>query len=153
MFHSPLTCCLHPSSRELCHDYMSMGVSASLLAQTFSILMRQLVDILTALTSHLHPPTPPDVLPTMDGEPEALRDYLWAELHGVWVWLFTQVDMVECQVRVGNAMESSVQPQGERHVCLLLCVTTCLNLNLQPGQRRPVKLWTLVGTSWRISCL
>lgn len=91
-----------------------MGMSACLLAQTFSLLVRQLVDVLSALTSHLQPPTPPYVLPTLDREPESLQQHVWEELHRVWAWLFAQMDVVECQVRLGNALEGRVKPQGEK---------------------------------------
>ena len=87
-------------------------MSSTLLAQTFSLLVRQLADIMEAVQEHLHSPTPPSTLPTLEGEPESLAEFMWAELHEVWVWLFSQLDTVECQIRLGTSVEGKVSDRG-----------------------------------------
>ena len=85
-----------------------MGMSASLLSQTFSILVRQLAETVDNLWDIIHSPTPPDVLPVLDSDPKELYDFLWAELEEVWVWLFNCMDMLQSQLKFGSAVNRKV---------------------------------------------
>lgn len=86
-----------------------MGTSASLLAQTFSILVRQLAETVDSLWDMVHAPTPPDMLPVADSDPNTLYDFVWAELDEVWVWLFNCMDMLQSQLKFGSAINRKVR--------------------------------------------
>ena len=80
-----------------------MGSSMSLLAKTFGLLTRQLADTLDSTWDTVNIPTPPYVLPVQDADPAQLYEYVWAELHEVWEWLFKSMDVLESQLRFGTA--------------------------------------------------
>lgn len=80
-----------------------MGASASLLAKTFGLLIRQLTDTLDSTWDLVNIPTPPYVLPVQDSDPSQLYRYVWEELHEVWEWLFKSMDSLESQLRFGTA--------------------------------------------------
>ncbi len=80
-----------------------MGASASLLAKTFSLLIRQLADTLNSTWDMVDTPTPPYVLPVMDSDPKNLYHYVWEGLEEVWGWLFKSMDVLESQLRFGTA--------------------------------------------------
>ena len=71
------------------------------------------MDVLSALALHLLPPTPPYTLPTLEGEPERMIDYVWRELHSVWAWVFAEMDCIERHVSLGNKMEGKLQSRGK----------------------------------------
>ena len=80
-----------------------MGASASLLAKTFSLLIRQLADTLNSTWDMVDTPTPPYVLPVGDSDPNDLYEYVWEGLEEVWAWLFQSMDILESQLRFGTA--------------------------------------------------
>lgn len=100
--------CLHPFPSREC---INMGTSASLLAQTFSLLVRQTADCLERCWDLLHSPTPPCVLPVREEDPGELYGWVWGELEGVWMWLVSAMDELESQLCLGNAVSRKI-PKG-----------------------------------------
>ena len=82
-----------------------MGVSASLLAQVFSLLVRQVAEVLEGAWQLVHSPTPPYVLPMGEEDPVNLSEFVWNELNGVWTWLVGALDVVECQLGLGEELD------------------------------------------------
>ena len=85
-----------------------MGKSSTLLAQIFSLLIRQLAETLDNIYEVSNCPTPPYVLPALSNDPTDLYKFVWAELEEVWVWLFNSMDMLESQLRFGSSMSRKV---------------------------------------------
>ena len=97
-----------------------MGVSAALLAKTFSLLIRQLTDTLDSTWDLVNTPTPPYVLPVQEADPKHFYHYVWEEFHQVWVWLFDCMDMLESQLRFGTATCRKVFEDNQ-----ILCGSMC----------------------------
>ena len=87
---------------------LNMGKSSTLLAQVFSLLIRQLTETLDNIYEVVNCPTPPYVLPALATDPADLYKFVWAELEEVWVWLFNSMDMLESQLRFGSSMSRKV---------------------------------------------
>lgn len=87
---------------------LSVGKSSTLLAQVFSLLIRQLAETLDYIYEVVDCPTPPYVLPGLSNDPADLYKFVWAELEEVWVWLFNCMDMLESQLRFGSSMSRKV---------------------------------------------
>lgn len=97
--------------RDSRHDsLLSMGKSSTLLAQIFSLLIRQLAETLDNIYEVSNCPTPPYVLPALGTDPADLYKFVWAELEEVWVWLFNSMDMLESQLRFGSSVSRKVIP-------------------------------------------
>ena len=95
--------------RDSRHDsLLSMGKSSTLLAQIFSLLIRQLAETLDNIYEVSNCPTPPYVLPALGTDPTDLYKFVWAELEEVWVWLFNSMDMLESQLRFGSSVSRKV---------------------------------------------
>lgn len=120
--------CLHPFPSREC---INMGTSASLLAQTFSLLVRQTADCLERCWDLLHSPTPPCVLPVREEDPGELYGWVWGELEGVWMWLVSAMDELESQLCLGNAVSRKI-PKGTviiRTNCSLLYYVCSISLH------------------------
>lgn len=103
--------CVITVFRDCRHDsLLSMGKSSTLLAQIFSLLIRQLAETLDNIYEVSNCPTPPYVLPALSTDPIDLYKFVWAELEEVWVWLFNSMDMLESQLRFGSSMSRKVIP-------------------------------------------
>lgn len=83
-----------------------MRVSASLLGQAFSLLMRIVVELMQALP--LDGPHPPFVLPSLSSDEERIHEQLWSALEPVWTWLSTVMDSTEAQLRLGCSLSGGV---------------------------------------------
>ena len=99
-----------------------MGKSSTLLAQIFSLLIRQLAETLDNIHEVVNCPTPPYVLPALTTDPTDLYDYVWAELEEVWMWLFNSMDMLESQLQFG----ASVNRKRKVILCVCVCVCVCI---------------------------
>ena len=53
-----------------------MGVSSALLAKTFSLLVRQLAEVLEGARALVGMPTPPSTLPIMESDPQVRGKHL-----------------------------------------------------------------------------
>ena len=81
---------------------VSSRVTANLLGQAFSLLMRLVVELLQTLPSE--GPHPPFVLPTLPADEERIHEELWTVLKPVWEWLSTVMDSTEAQLRLGCSL-------------------------------------------------
>ncbi len=86
-----------------------MGMSASLLSQTFCLLLRQLAETLDPLWDKCSAPSPPDTLHVSEGEPRELYDFVWEELQDVWTWLFNCLDVLQSQLSFGSIVSKKVR--------------------------------------------
>ncbi|CAI8024034.1 E3 ubiquitin-protein ligase UBR5 [Geodia barretti] len=80
----------------------SVGTSASLLAQTFSLIIRQIAVVLETTFDIRELPVPSFQLSVSHGDSDMLTLQVWARLEPVLVWLATNMDSVEVLVRRGN---------------------------------------------------
>lgn len=80
----------------------SVGSSASLLAQTFSLIVRQIAVVLETTYDIQELPVPSFQVPVSRGNPDTLASQVWGRLEPVWAWLATNLDSVEVLVRRGN---------------------------------------------------
>ena len=114
------------SLRDSRHDsLLSMGKSSTLLAQIFSLLIRQLAETLDNIYEVSNCPTPPYVLPALSTDPADLYKFVWAELEEVWVWLFNSMDMLESQLRFGSSVSRKVPGLVVCLCTLTLRICTC----------------------------
>ena len=90
-----------------------MAKSSALLAQTFSLLVHRVAQVMERAWALIDAPTPPYVLPVLDSDPAHLLAWVWAELEPVWVWLVRNMDQLEHQVEMGNAMQRRGVAKGE----------------------------------------
>ena len=91
----------------------SMASSCSLLAQAFSLIVRQIAVVFETTFDPLGCPVQPFQLPLSTCDLEALVRRVWAELDPVWVWLATNMDMVEAQVRHGDSVSQKAPFRSE----------------------------------------
>ena len=97
------------SSPSVHRDVQSMGMSASLLSQTFCLLLRQLAETLDPLWDKCSAPSLPDTLHVSEGEPKDLYDFVWEELQDVWTWLFNCLDVLQSQLSFGSIVSKKVR--------------------------------------------
>ena len=110
--------CVLTSTLSLCRDLLSMGMSTSLLSQTFSLLIRQLAETMDSLWDRTHCHTPSDMLSVSDPEPRELYTLVWAELEEVWAWLLQCMDMLQSQLEFGSVVSKKVGHSGFGCVCV-----------------------------------
>ena len=92
-------------------DPLNMNTSAAMLAQIFSMLVRQASDLVMSIGGLLHSPTPPFVLPVMEGDASHLASLLWTDLAFIWQWLAATMDSTEALVRLGCALSGKSSQQ------------------------------------------
>lgn len=85
-----------------------MGVSSSLLSQTFSLLLHQLALTLDPLWEFNRFDRAPPALPVPRDQPKELYDFVWAELNDVWEWLFNCLDLLQTQLSFGSSVSKKV---------------------------------------------
>lgn len=87
------------------HSEFASNNSATLLSKAFERLLREV----TSLLAMKEKPRLPGKVP-VDSTHEAL---VWDQLQGIWRWLSSVMDTMECQLRTGEAvLSSSVAQQG-----------------------------------------
>lgn len=86
----------------LCKSARSVGSSSSLLAQSFSLIVRQIAVVLETTFDIRDCPVPSFPLPVSTAEPEALAEQVWVRLDPVWAWLVNNLVSVEVQILHGN---------------------------------------------------
>ena len=101
------TCTHIPTCHTHRRDCVSVTVSSSLVAQGFSILVRQVADLLQGLPLLISSPTPPFVLPLREEDPSVLTEQVWRELGFVWSWLGSVMDSTETQLRTGRQLANA----------------------------------------------
>lgn len=90
-----------------------MGTSASLLAQSFSLIVRQIAVVLETTFEIKARPVPSFQLPISTADPETLAQLVWIQLDPVWVWLVTNLDAIEVQIRHGNDVSQKAPFKSE----------------------------------------
>jgi hypothetical protein len=100
-------------SRSSRRSARSVGTSAALLAQTFSLIIRQIAVVLETTFDIRDCPVPSFQLPISTDDPETLSQRVWSQLHPVWVWLAANLDSVEVQIRRGNDVSQRAPFRGE----------------------------------------
>ena len=90
-----------------------MSTTASSLARTFGILVRQISDLLAVLTDYSR--LAPTLQRTLDiGYQESLNLQLMIEqlMKPNWDWLMTVLDSTEAQLRFGSALAGATDPSS-----------------------------------------
>ena len=106
-------------------DQLNTNTSAAMLAQIFSMLVRQASDLVMSVGGLLHSPTPPFVLPVMEGDGSRLASQLWTDLAFIWQWLAATMDSTEALVRLGCALGGKSSQQKEGGYCYIIAYACC----------------------------
>ena len=91
----------------------STGSSAPLLAQTFSLIVRQIAVVLETTFDIRDCSVPSFQLPVSMSDPETLTKEVWSHLDPVWAWLATNLDSVEVLIRQGNEVSQQAPFRSE----------------------------------------
>lgn len=98
------------------HEPQTMATTASCLARAFSIVIRQIADLLTMLQDYnALTPVLPRTLEITYQESINLQLYLEYHLKPTWDWLLTVMDSTEAQLRFGAALTQSSDPTHPGH--------------------------------------
>ncbi|CAH1775507.1 unnamed protein product [Owenia fusiformis] len=98
------------------HEQTTMATTASQLARGFSIVIRQIADLLTMLQDyHALAPSLPCCLDIPFQESMDLQLYLEFRLKPTWDWLIAVMDSIEAQLRFGSAITNSTDPTHPMH--------------------------------------
>ncbi|XP_074657055.1 E3 ubiquitin-protein ligase UBR5-like [Tubulanus polymorphus] len=95
---------------------VTMATTASQLARGFSILIRQIADLLTMLQDYNElAPNLPRVLDVTYQDTVNLHLYLECHLKPTWDWLVTIMDSTEAQLRFGSVLSERSDPSHPGH--------------------------------------
>ncbi|KAK6960404.1 E3 ubiquitin-protein ligase UBR5 [Biomphalaria glabrata] len=95
---------------------VTMATTASQLARAFSIMIRQITDLLNLLPYyHSLTPSLPRVLDVTPQEEHNLQVYLEQHLRPTWQWLVAVMDSTEAQLRFGSALSNNSDPSCPQH--------------------------------------
>lgn len=93
-----------------------MSTTASQLARSFGIVIRQIADLLMMLQDyHALAPNLPRVLDIANHEVLDLQMYLEGHLKPTWDWLITIMDSTEAQLRFGSVLSNATNPAHPSH--------------------------------------
>ncbi|XP_059176788.1 E3 ubiquitin-protein ligase UBR5-like isoform X3 [Physella acuta] len=95
---------------------VTMATTASQLARAFSIMIRQITDLLNVMPYyHALTPSLPRVLEVSPQEEHNLQVYLEQHLRPTWQWLVAVMDSTEAQLRFGSALSNNSDPSCPQH--------------------------------------
>ncbi|XP_062520971.1 E3 ubiquitin-protein ligase UBR5-like isoform X3 [Corticium candelabrum] len=83
--------------------------SSSALARVFSLLMREIADLIVTIDSCTNESNMEYAMPTKTGDAEQAHNYVVTQLKWVWDWVCCIMDSIECQLRFGASLANSTE--------------------------------------------
>ncbi|XP_066269411.1 E3 ubiquitin-protein ligase UBR5-like [Branchiostoma lanceolatum] len=93
----------------------TVSTTASSLARAFSIVIRQIADLMSMLPDYPAVAPLPKPLPITYQDTLDLQMYVEMHLRCTWDWLITVMDSTEAQLRYGSALANSSDPNHPTH--------------------------------------